>query len=214
MVVRGAGAPVEHLLAGQVLEDQFLVVVDVRDLRGRGGGGRTGCGEHDRGHRRGRDLRLGLRGRGFGTSLSCGGLPGADLVPLVRLRPRLGRHVLVQLLGGGRLTFRLRGAAHRGVDGGRDRAALVPAVGLLLRAPRAVLSGVEQHPVVAPYVAALLTLRQTDAGQPAHRVLDRPGQPHLVGQSSGESVGEDLRRIGAAGEPDHPAQLAACGGLH
>ncbi|MFF9606699.1 hypothetical protein ACF1GY_31160 [Streptomyces sp. NPDC014684] len=107
VVVRGAGTPVQHLLTGQVLEDQFLVVVDVRDLRGRNHGGWTGRGQHDRGHRRDRDLVLGLRGRGLGTGMSCGGLPGADLVPLVHLRPRLGRHVLVQPLGGGRPAFRL-----------------------------------------------------------------------------------------------------------
>ncbi len=80
-----------------------------------------------------------------------------------RVRPCPGRHVLMQLLGGGRPPLRYRGAGHRGVDGGRDRAALVPSVGLLLLAARAVLPGVKQHPVVAPPVTALLALRQTDA---------------------------------------------------
>ncbi|MFJ2565809.1 hypothetical protein ACIO02_23115 [Streptomyces sp. NPDC087568] len=146
VVVRGAGPPVEHLLAGQVLEDQLLVVVDVQGLRGRGGDGRTGRGQHGRDHRRGRDPALGLRG-----------LPRPDLVPLVHLRPRPGRHVLVQLRGGGRPALSLRGFGHRGVDGGRDGAALVPAVFLPFRAARAVLAGVEQHAVVAPHVAALLS---------------------------------------------------------
>ncbi|MFF1918682.1 hypothetical protein ACFVYE_45735 [Streptomyces sp. NPDC058239] len=50
--------PVADLLRGQFLEDQLLVVVDVGGLLLRGGddGGRAGCGQHDRGHQRGRRL--------------------------------------------------------------------------------------------------------------------------------------------------------------
>ncbi|MCF3102602.1 hypothetical protein IPZ58_13530 [Streptomyces roseoverticillatus] len=69
VVVRSAGAPVQDLPAGQVLENQFLVVVDVRDLRGRGGDGRTGRGQHDRDHRRGRNGVPGLRQAGINPAL-------------------------------------------------------------------------------------------------------------------------------------------------
>jgi hypothetical protein len=215
-VLHRAHPPVADLVAGQVLEDQLLllVVVDVSRLRGRSDEGRARRGQHDRGHRRSRDVLLGLHGRGLGTSLSCGGLPRPDPVPLVHLRPRPGRHILVQLLLGRRAALGFGGVRHDGVDGGRDRTRLVAAVGLLLLAAWAGLPGVEQHPVIAPHVAALLTLRQPEADQPAHRVLDRPGQPHLVSQTPGKPVGEDLRRIGAADEPNHPAQLTAGGGLH
>ncbi|MFB7918106.1 hypothetical protein [Streptomyces sp. NPDC056061] len=65
MVVRGASAPVQYLLAGQVLKDQLLII-DGR-LRGRGGYGRAGRGEYDRGHRRGRDVVLVPCGRSFST---------------------------------------------------------------------------------------------------------------------------------------------------
>lgn len=144
---------------------------------GRGAGGTT------RGHRRGRDVGARPRGRGFGTGLSCGGLPGADLLPLAGLGPRPGRHGLVQLPLGGRTALRLGGAGHRGVNGGRDRVALGTAVNLPVLAARAVPAGVEQHTVVAPGVAALLALRHPSADQPAHRVLDLPADPHLVGES-------------------------------
>ncbi|MFF9591370.1 LysR family transcriptional regulator [Streptomyces sp. NPDC014646] len=83
VVMRGAGAPVQHPLAGLDLNDRPLVVVDVRALRlrGRGNGGRAGRGERDRGHRCGRDVALGLRGRSFGMDLHGLGLPGPDLHP-------------------------------------------------------------------------------------------------------------------------------------
>jgi hypothetical protein len=75
----------------------------------------------------------------------------------------------VQLLLGRRTALGLGGAGHRRIDGGHDRTALVAAVGLLLRAARAVLPRVEQHPVIAPHVAALLTLWQ---GRPLRVTLE------------------------------------------
>ncbi|WP_031045478.1 hypothetical protein [Streptomyces sp. NRRL F-5650] len=83
MVLHRPHPPVADLLTGQVLEDQLLAAVDVVRLRSGGNGSRAGRGQHDRGHRRGRYVGARPRGRGFGTGLSCGGLPGADLVPLV-----------------------------------------------------------------------------------------------------------------------------------
>ncbi|QCX74659.1 hypothetical protein C9F11_04780 [Streptomyces sp. YIM 121038] len=134
VVVRGARAPVEHLLTGQFLEDQLLVVVDTGGLRLRSGddGGRARCGRHDRGHRLVHDGVGRLRGRGFGAGFGSGGLLLADLLPPAGLGPRFGRHLLVQLLRDGRAALALGGAGHRGLDCGRDHAALDTAVGLLL----------------------------------------------------------------------------------
>ncbi|MEU1122977.1 hypothetical protein ABZ371_05190 [Streptomyces sp. NPDC005899] len=117
----------------------------------------------------------------------------------------------MQLLLGCRAALGLRGVQrHRHLDGGRHRTALVAAVNLLLLAARAVPSSVEQHAVIAPRVAAPLALGQGLADQPAHRIFDRPGQPHSVLQAPGEA----LRRVHTAGKPDHPGQLATGRSLH
>ncbi|MFJ4853676.1 hypothetical protein [Streptomyces sp. NPDC088730] len=57
-------------------------------LAARDDGDRTRRGQHDRSHRRGRDVVSRLRGRGFGTRLSCGGPLLTDLLPAVGLGPR------------------------------------------------------------------------------------------------------------------------------
>ncbi|MCU8591769.1 hypothetical protein [Streptomyces sp. A13(2022)] len=108
----GAVAPVQDLLAGKVIEDELLVVVDVGELRlrSRDDGGRARRGHRDRSHRHGRDVVGRLRGRGFGVVGLGGGLAGADLLPLVLAGPPLGGHPLVQLPVGGRATLVLGGA--------------------------------------------------------------------------------------------------------
>lgn len=81
----GAVAPVQDLLAGQVLEDELLVV-DVGGLQlrsGGGGGGGARRERRDRSHRHGRDVVGRLCGCGFGAV----SLPSADLLPLVLAGP-------------------------------------------------------------------------------------------------------------------------------
>ncbi|MBM7167539.1 hypothetical protein JQK87_03750 [Streptomyces sp. G44] len=147
------------------------------------------------------------------------------------------RQALVQLPVGGRAALVLGGLGHRGVHGGRDRVALgaatstaetssagcaaaalarwaLAAVGLPVLAARAVLAGVEQYPVVAPGIAALLTLGQAPGQQPAHRVGDRATGAQLLVQAPDEPVGEHLRGVRTACEALHAGQLAAGGGLH
>ena len=218
LVVRGgAVAPVQDLLPGELLEDELLVVVDVGELRlhsGDDGGGRARRGHRDRSHRRGRDVVGRLRYRGFGAVGLGGGLTGVDLLPLVLAGPTLGGHPLVQLPVGGRAALVLGGTGHRGVHGGRDRVALGAAVGMPVLASRAVPAGVEQHPVVAPGIAALLTLGQAPGQQPAHRVGDRTAGAQLLVQAPHKPVGEHLGSVRTARKALHPLELTAGGGLH
>lgn len=115
---------------------------------------------------------------------------------------------------GGRTALVLGGVGHRSVHGGRDRVALGAAVGLPVLAARAVPAGVEQHPVVAPGVAALLTLGQAPGQQPAHRVGDRTAGAQLLVQAPHEPVGEHLGSVRTACEALHPLELTARGDFH
>ncbi|KJY20451.1 hypothetical protein VR44_38690 [Streptomyces katrae] len=92
--------------------------------------------------------------------------------------------------------------------------ALGAAVGLPVLAARAVLAGVEQHPVVTSGVAALLTLGQATGQQPAHRVGDRATGAQLLVQAPHQPPCEHLRGVRTAREALHPGQFAAGGGLH
>ncbi|MGC4982409.1 hypothetical protein ACLQ18_17490 [Streptomyces sp. DT193] len=69
VVTDGAGAPLQDLLGGQVIEDQLLADVIALRLRRGCGGHRTRGGQHDRGHQRGRDVDGRLRGGGFSAGL-------------------------------------------------------------------------------------------------------------------------------------------------
>ncbi|MEU6059098.1 hypothetical protein [Streptomyces sp. NPDC047097] len=101
----------------------------------------------------------------------------------------------MQLPVGGRAALGLGRPGHRVVHGGRDLVTLGAAVGLPVLAARAVPAGVEQHPVVAPGIAALLTLGQAPGQQPAHRVGVRATGAQLLVQAPHEPVGEHLRSV-------------------
>lgn len=159
MAAGGAGAPVDDLLAGQLLKHQVRLRRGSLRLRpglwDRDRGSRAGRRQHGRSHRRSRTVGLPLSGRCVN-----GRLLSANVLPLTFTGPRLGRDVLVQPLLGGRPALRLAGVRHRRVDGGRDRAALRTAVQLPVLAARAVPVGVQQHAVVAPRLGAALLGRR------------------------------------------------------
>ncbi|OIJ85252.1 hypothetical protein BIV25_44565 [Streptomyces sp. MUSC 14] len=89
-VLHRAHPPVADLVAGQVREDELLLLVSIVDGRD-GRGDRTRRGHHDRHDRCDRRGLHGgyLRGRGFGAGLRRR-LPGADLLPLGLAGPRPG----------------------------------------------------------------------------------------------------------------------------
>ncbi|WP_030595038.1 hypothetical protein [Streptomyces anulatus] len=84
-------------------------------------------------------------------------------------------------------------------------------VGLPTLAARAAPAGFEQHPVVAPDIAALLTLGQAPGQQPAHRIDDRTAGTQLLVQTPDEPVGEHLRSVRTAREAFHPLELVGAG---
>lgn len=179
VVLGGAVAPVQDLLAGQFLEDQRRLVDDVVLRLRCGGGCRAGSGQHDRGRRRGRLLDGGAHGRGFGTVLGGRRLPGPDLLPPVLAGPCLGGHGLVQLPLGRRAALLRRGVRHGGVDGGRDRLAPVTAVEPPVLALRTLTARVEQHSLALH--ATLARLRELTSDEDhayfvdiAHFMADLP----------------------------------------